>query len=228
MAQFRSALSIDQALEGMNAAWRNARRLIHDANLLFEAGRYPTAASLGILAIEESSKIPILRMLLHAKDADLIKRQWKEYRNHLAKNTLWPLPAMQREGAKTMAEFQSLFDPKSEHRKIFDELKQFGFYTDCWDGPHWSQPENSIAKDLAAAILNTADVLAGHRQVTRRELEIWVEHVLENPNLNGREDLRPYYEALLKEGLAPVSVEEADEFIGFRPRDGKENEAAED
>lgn len=40
MDQYRGELSIKEAVEGMNAARRNAKRLAEDARLLLEAGRY--------------------------------------------------------------------------------------------------------------------------------------------------------------------------------------------
>jgi hypothetical protein len=52
----------------MNAANRNARRLVADAKLLLDAGRYPSAAALAALAIEESGKTSILRTLAVVKN----------------------------------------------------------------------------------------------------------------------------------------------------------------
>jgi AbiV family abortive infection protein len=42
----------------MNAAARNAARLVSDAEILLGAKRYPSAAALAVLAIEESGKLP--------------------------------------------------------------------------------------------------------------------------------------------------------------------------
>jgi AbiV family abortive infection protein len=45
----------------MNAAIANAQRLAEDAQLLLDAERFPSAASLAILALEEAGKVIILR-----------------------------------------------------------------------------------------------------------------------------------------------------------------------
>src|SRR5258708_35462560 len=59
--QFGGRLSAAQIAAGMNAAEDNAARLLADAQLLLDAGRYPTAASVAILCIEEAAKGSILR-----------------------------------------------------------------------------------------------------------------------------------------------------------------------
>ena len=59
--QYRGRLTNRQIAEGMTAAAANARRLLSDAVLLLEAERWPTAAALAILAIEEAGKQAILR-----------------------------------------------------------------------------------------------------------------------------------------------------------------------
>ena len=66
--QYRGRLSPTQIADGMSAAQRNARRLVDDAKLLLDAGRFPSATSLAILSIEESGKTSILRHLSVAKD----------------------------------------------------------------------------------------------------------------------------------------------------------------
>jgi hypothetical protein len=75
MSPYRGELSPKQVADGMNAASRNAIRLLKDAEILFEAKRYPSASSLAALAIEEVGKSPILRSLAVAKDADAIRME---------------------------------------------------------------------------------------------------------------------------------------------------------
>jgi hypothetical protein len=58
--QYKGRLTAAQLAEGMNAATENARHLVRDAVMLLEAGRFPTAASLAALAIEEAGKPAIL------------------------------------------------------------------------------------------------------------------------------------------------------------------------
>jgi len=52
---------MDQTTAGLTAIARNARRLLSDAELLLGGGRFPTAAALAILALEEAGKFFIIR-----------------------------------------------------------------------------------------------------------------------------------------------------------------------
>ena len=52
--QYRGALMPAQAAQGINVACENSRHLNADAQLLFDAGRILSAASLPILAIGEA------------------------------------------------------------------------------------------------------------------------------------------------------------------------------
>jgi AbiV len=47
--QYKDRLTPEKVATGMNAAARNARRLLDDAQLLFASKRYPGACSLAIL-----------------------------------------------------------------------------------------------------------------------------------------------------------------------------------
>jgi AbiV family abortive infection protein len=82
LTQFTGRISPQQAADGMNAAERNARRLFEDAQRLFEAGRFATAASLAILSIEESGKVSILREIVLARTEDEAREGWRQYRRH--------------------------------------------------------------------------------------------------------------------------------------------------
>src|SRR5215204_5498630 len=89
--EYRGPLTPSQIAEGMNAASRNACRLVADAKILFEAGRLPTAAAIAALSIEESGKISILRGLATATTSEDIKAAWHAYREHRSKNGAWVL-----------------------------------------------------------------------------------------------------------------------------------------
>ena len=94
--QYKDKLSPAQLAEGINAALGNAKRLAEDAVLLLQAKRYPSAASLAILSVEESGKISILRALALARDGDAVKDSWRDYRSHTKKNAIWLLASRQR------------------------------------------------------------------------------------------------------------------------------------
>ena len=63
--RFRGRLSPKQVAVGMNAAARNAARLVSDAEILLEAKRYPSAAALAVLAIEESGETSRIASAFH-------------------------------------------------------------------------------------------------------------------------------------------------------------------
>ena len=89
---YRGRLTPAEIATGMNAAAKNARRLSEDAESLLAAGRFPTAASLATLAIEEAGKVSILRELALAQsDAEALE-VWRSYRSHSRKNVAWLLP----------------------------------------------------------------------------------------------------------------------------------------
>jgi AbiV family abortive infection protein len=117
--QFRGPLNIGQIAGGMNAATANAARLATDARLLLSNGRWPSAASLAALSIEESGKVVILRRFLTATE-DEIKSLWKEYRSHTQKNLNWILPDLVANGARKLDDFRAIVDRSSDHPKVLD------------------------------------------------------------------------------------------------------------
>ena len=112
---YKGKLSVDQVVAGINAAIQNAKRLSEDASLLIEAGRFPSAASLAILSIEESGKISILRSLALAKSDEDIADAWRDYRSHTKKNVTWLLPQLTEQGARKLDDFKPLFEESSDH-----------------------------------------------------------------------------------------------------------------
>lgn len=171
----------------MNIACRNARRLADDAKLLLDAGRYPTAASIAALSIEESGKVSVLRGLASAPNKEVRRREWKDYRNHRSKNAAWILPDLVTQGARDLDSLRLAADPSSEHTAVLNQVKQIGFYTDCWGDAHWSDPEAVIDENVSRSLVGIAELLAKSRVVTVKEVELWIKH------------MRPVYGAPLDE-----------------------------
>jgi AbiV family abortive infection protein len=111
LQQYSARLSPEQIAAGMNAAMRNAKRLYADAELLLQAGRFPTACSIAVLSIEEAGKVAILRRLSLARDDQKAKEIWREYRDHQAKNLMWIVRELASNGAKTIEELRVIVDP---------------------------------------------------------------------------------------------------------------------
>jgi AbiV family abortive infection protein len=177
LPQYNRELNASQIARGMNAARRNARRLAHDASLLLAAGRYPTAASLAVLSIEESGKVSVLRGLALAPSAETRMLAWKDYRSHRSKNAAWILPELAAKGARDLEALRLATDPSAEHTAILDQVKQIGLYTDCLGDAHWSEPDKVVDESLARSLVGIADLFAKTKTVTVKEVELWMEHM---------------------------------------------------
>ncbi|MDE2924936.1 MAG: AbiV family abortive infection protein [Acidobacteriota bacterium] len=186
LLQYRGKLSAVQIADGMNAARRNARRLADDAKLLLDAGRYPTAASIAALSIEESGKLSVLRGLAMSPNKEVRSRSWKDYRTHRHKNAAWILPDLVAKGARDLDSLRPATDVTAPHTALLDQVKQIGFYTDCLGAAHWSEPEQVIDENVSRPLVKIADLLAKGGKITAKEIELWIEH------------LRPVYGAPLE------------------------------
>jgi AbiV family abortive infection protein len=213
---YQGRLTPGQIAKGMNAAAANAQRLLADATILFEARRFPTAASLAILSIEEAGKISILRSLALAGTNNESSEAWKEYRSHVRKNVLWSLPQLVAAGARKLDDFKQLFDKDSDHPYTLDQVKQLGFYTDCLGKAHWSSPDTVIDEGLARMLVNVAKILAQKSQYTEEEIQLWREHIgpvwKKEPN-RMKKALVAWYAAMQRKGLAPNGSNEMEQFV---------------
>jgi AbiV family abortive infection protein len=211
-------LTIGKVAEGMNIATNNAARLAGDARLLLSHRRWPSAACLAALSIEEAGKVVILRRFLTSTESET-KALWKEYRTHTKKNLNWILPDLVAKGARRLDDFRPIVDATSDHPALLDSLKQIGFYTDCFGNAHWSAPEDAIDQALATQLVQCAEILAPGRPISVRELELWVKHMAPVWNKSTewmKTALVNWYADMQAEGLAPVGTNAMAEFV----RDG--------
>lgn len=206
LPSYRGKLSAQQVAEGMNAANANARRLLEDAQVLLQMGRFPTAASLAVLSIEESGKVSILRSLATSKSLEQAVAAWKNYRSHKRKNVQWLLPDMAFKGAQKLEDFLPLFDVNAEHPHLLDQVKQLGFYTDCVGTANWSVPSQVVDEKLARYLIQIAALSVGKKDVSAKEIELWIQHVGSAPEGDlaaGKQALISWYAAMQKAGLRP-------------------------
>lgn len=161
----------------MSAASRNAERLAKDARVLFDNRRHASCAALAILSLEESGKSRILRELALARDEKDLRECWREYRTHTKKNLLWPILERFIKGARRAGDFVPLLEPDAEHPYILDKLKQISIYTDCFQKGRWSLPEEIVEEQLAESLLMAAEVLSQHHEVTKEEIDLWIQYV---------------------------------------------------
>jgi AbiV family abortive infection protein len=222
LAQYKGRLTPSEVAAGMNAAQANARRLVHDAKLLLDSDRLPSAVALAVLSIEESGKLSILRGLAVAKSDEQVKNAWREYRTHTAKNRLWSAFELIKNGARKLDDFASLVSGDANHPTLLDQLKQLALYTDCLGERHWSKPDVVITREIATALVRTAELLARGHDISPREMELWIQHI--QPIWMGRKELMEkalvdWHGAMHAEGLTSDGPDEMEKFIiqGYDP-----------
>jgi AbiV family abortive infection protein len=145
MAGFKDKpLDREQIVRGMYSCYLNAKNLLCEARLLKENGHPARALGLGILALEELGKIPLIcNMLLVAKNnADIWKQFWRKFHFHQVKlriTSSYGKALLSSLGKKYKTEFPlGITTP-------LDKLKQLGFYVTLFAG-EFVLPED-FAKD---------------------------------------------------------------------------------
>ena len=197
----------------MNAARRNARRLSDDARSLFDIDRYPSAAALAILSIEESGKVSILRGLALAPDEEHRRQLWDDFKHHRSKNVAWIIPQLVIKGARTLESLRLAVDRSAEHTEFLEEVKQKALYSDFDSNSLWNDPQDLIDEAFAGYLVNTAESLTNGEAVTEREIELWIEYMSPTyraPIEHQEISLSKWYAAMRQEGLweeGPISLE---------------------
>lgn len=218
-SQYRGALSTEEAAKGISLARSNATRLIQDAEILLQAERYPSAIALAILAIEELGKVQIIKILVLQTEDSALKKAWKDYRSHRAKNVQWILPSLAGQGARTLEQVRSAADIDGEHTMMLDMIKQLALYTDCFGAAgRWSNPADAIDPKFAEAIVAVAKLLNREETTSIRELELWVEMVGPQYGKAGMvEALLRWQQAMFDEGLSERTAAEMEAFVRGQP-----------
>lgn len=219
ISQYRGALTPELAAKGIAVARTNAARLIADAEQLLDNERYPSALALAILAIEELGKVQIIKTILLYYDEAGLKKTWKDYRSHRAKNVQWILPSLAAEGVRTLQGLRAATDAKGDHTAMLDAIKQLAFYTDCI-GPHarWSEPAEAVEPELTKAIVGVAKLLHRDRVTEVRELELWVELFAPHYEKSGMVDaLLRFQKRMFDEGLTDTTAETMKAFVTGQP-----------
>ena len=163
--QYRGDLSEQQIVEGMDATIRNARRLADDAKTMLELSRYPTAAALAILSIEEYGKYGILRQALIAPNKIIFEQVWDDFGLHKRKNAIWLLPDMIANGFSDLDSLLPILDPTSPHSAAMENYKQLAMYLDCIGNAEWSEPEKVIKGEVARDLVEMADRLLADKKL---------------------------------------------------------------
>jgi AbiV family abortive infection protein len=192
---------------------------------LLESERFPSAAALAILAIEEAGKVAILRQLSVAQGNNkALDNCWRDYRKHTEKNAAWLVPQLVAEGARGLDEFRSLFGKNPDQPFLLDNVKLISLYTDCLGDAHWSTPADLIDGDLAKMLVRVARLFLEHRDVTSKEIELWVKHM--RPYMrsgevidydSAKEAMLDWHADMQELGLATYGAEEWEAFLNPEP-----------
>lgn len=224
--QYAGPLTPAQVAAGINAARANAQRLAADAWLLLDAKRYPSAAGLAVLAIEEAGKVHILRAIALARNASELRDAWRDYRTHTKKNVAWQVPFLGAFGrVRKLDDFRPLYDEHADHPHVLDQLKQVGLYTDCLnDDAYWSTPDAAIDESTARLLVGSAHSLAeAGRVVSTEDMELWIQYlkpVWKGPMEGMKKALVEWYRAAAARGLVNCPPEDMERFVfgpGFDP-----------
>jgi AbiV family abortive infection protein len=136
LPQYHRGLSAVDAANAIRAARQNAADLLDTAEILFTLKRFAHSMAFSTLAIEESSKLPVLMWIFFSDDAQEQAQRWKSYRSHRAKTAdlnraiesrvRATFPQVPPEEAKQIAE-------AGPAPKELEYNKQLAIYSDCLD-----------------------------------------------------------------------------------------------
>ena len=147
----------------MFVAMRTAQTLFDDAKILFGARRWPRAAALAVLALEEVGKIQLLMDIEKAgDDRPALKKAWKAYRSHPVKSSKLILPGDVQEESERL-------ETQLGYGRNLDQLKQLGFYSNLLEDGSWTVPELVITEEIARSVLEFAFVLVGQLEELYRK-----------------------------------------------------------
>lgn len=202
LSAFYGELSAKDVADGINASIRNAKRLAADAKLMLDAKRYPSAASLAVLSIEETEKVSTLRALSVAQTKEELAQAWDDYRSQRVKNTAWIAAELDAKGAGHLSGFSEAMEKDAHHPSMLAILKRLGFHTECYRKGYWSEPAVVVDANAATVLVKIAESACAKSEVSDREIALWVEHVGPAWHSNKMPDaLLRWAQAMEEEGL---------------------------
>lgn len=209
LSAFRGELSAKDVADGINAAIRNAKRLAADAKLMLDAKRYPTAAALAIISIEETEKVSTLRALSVAQTKEELAQVWEDYRGNRTQGTAWIAAELDAKGAGHLSGFSEAMEKDAYHPGMLAILKRLGLHTECYRKGYWSEPSVVIDANAAAVLVRIAETACAKNEISDREIALWVEHV--GPAWHSAkmpDALLKWAQAMEEEGLIKPSSDE--------------------
>lgn len=105
-----------------------------------------------------------------------VRDDWHRYRKHLEKSRMTGCLLTVHPGRLQLKDFKNEYMGDNEISKQLDNVKQFGFYTDCIGDGLWISPERKIGKETAGILLALAHVqCCDGKKFLAREIELWRE-----------------------------------------------------
>ncbi len=87
-AKRTTAITVEQAIQGLQLSLANAEALLDDAKILVANGRPTRAVALAVLAMEELGKLPRYASVDRYEREGRMKEWWAWYRDHGEKITM--------------------------------------------------------------------------------------------------------------------------------------------
>ena len=202
----------------MNCAISNADRLVADAELLYQNGRYPSAVAMAILAIRRREG-GSLKEPRGCQNFRRCPRRWKAYRTHTEKNLKFAFPGLTSKGASKLEDYFPLFKDTQYPQLVENFEADKRLYRLSGQGKlvypkfcHYGGPGRTI--------VSTARLLIRKKsKITEKEIELWIKHVgpVWKKDLElMKAGLICFYTAMINEGLFNGNLEEVQEFLGMK------------
>lgn len=154
--------------EGFKKQIQHVENLLESSQLLYDSKKYPSSLSLSILALEEVTKLRLIREHLR-KNKGILEKDWKNMKKGGSHKMKLVQPSIQRK--KRLEEMdEKKYDAIEEFKKItgspfdrmtfsemkkatekysmmtkLDKIKQDCFYLD-WDGKNWVSAKLNLTK----------------------------------------------------------------------------------
>jgi AbiV family abortive infection protein len=192
---FKGRLSAGSAIKGVQLLQENAVRLTEDAKILLLAKRYPSAAMLAVMALDELSRFfhPLIFTALHTPKQ--LADGWKQFR---CNRSSFPWSVFQRRIDWLVPGAMS----DQELNDMLSFIRALGSRADYIEPGLWLDPKELISAELAASIVGTAELFCKNT-VKPRTMEIWMEAVGSLPRNASVETALKKYQAMLEsEGFA--------------------------
>jgi AbiV family abortive infection protein len=177
---YKGPLTAESAAIGIGTAKANAKRLLDDAESLFQTERYSSACALACLAIEEISKPAIIRKILLASSPEQVRTGWRLFSSHHDKAAPWIVPYIIWSNPSAYEDFVEAF-MRQRDPVLLDSLKQLSIYCGCYGNCHWANPCDVVKKGQAMAVLSSARILVMSGQASPVDspdgLTLWKRHM---------------------------------------------------